>query len=87
MASFPQGPYIIGALMQCPVYALFCQRDGKRYRLHAAKIADRIDLPRAGRDAVLARHAETFAGLLQQHALADPLQWYNFFDFWAERPA
>ncbi len=44
-AGFPQGPYILGALLDCPVYALFCLREGGRYRVDAFKLADRIVLP------------------------------------------
>ena len=81
-APFSQGPYILAALLECPVYTLFCMRDGERYLLHARKLADRVELPRKNRDEVLARHAAMFAEQLATFARRYPLQWYNFFDFW-----
>ncbi len=82
-ASFSQGPYILAALLDCPVYLLFCLRDGKDHRLYAEKFADRIVLPRRDREGALQDWAERYARRLEHHALKAPLQWYNFFDFWA----
>ena len=82
-ASFAQGPYILAALMECPVWLLFCRKEDGRYWLHIERFAERIDLPRGRRAGALAGHAERYAVRLQAHALADPFQWYNFYDFWA----
>lgn len=82
-ASFSAGPYILASLLECPVYLLFCLRDGEHYRLYFEKFAERIDLPRHERGARLREYAAKFAARLQDYALRDPFQWYNFFDFWA----
>ncbi|GAB2179344.1 glycosyltransferase family 2 protein [Dongia sp. agr-C8] len=86
-AGFAQGPYVLAALLDCPVYALFCLRTGRRYRLDVHKLADRIVLPRGDRAGALQNHTAAFARLLEDYALRDPYQWYNFFDFWAEHKA
>lgn len=86
-APFSQGPYILAALLECPVYLLFCRRDGDRHVMNAEKLADRIAIPHRERQAILASHAARFAARLEHHALTDPFQWYNFFDFWADREA
>ena len=82
-ADFSQGPYILAALLGCPVYLLFCPREGGVYRLYAERFADRIDLPRNNREAVLDGWSANYAGRLEHYALKAPLQWFNFFDFWA----
>ena len=82
-AAFSQGPYVLAALMECPVWLLFCRKVGNRYRLVIERFAERIVLPRGKRDSVLADHAARYAARLQVHVLADPFQWYNFYDFWA----
>lgn len=81
-APFPQGPYVLAHLLDCPVYLMFCMREAGRYRLYFEKFSDRIALPRAGRDAALARYAARYAERLEAYCLKDPLQWFNFFDFW-----
>jgi predicted LPLAT superfamily acyltransferase len=82
-APFSQGPYILAALLGCPVYLMFCRREGARFRLSVERFAERIELPRGRRDEALAAYAARYAGRLEAQALADPYQWYNFFDFWA----
>jgi predicted LPLAT superfamily acyltransferase len=86
-APFSHGPYILASLLECPVYTLFCLRDGDRYVLHASKLADRILLPRKNRDEALTHYATMFAGRLAAFAQRYPLQWYNFFDFWSQGAA
>jgi predicted LPLAT superfamily acyltransferase len=82
-APFSQGPYVLAALMECPVWLLFCRKMGGRYRFVVERFAEQIVLPRGERNAVLAGHAAHYAARLQAHAIADPFQWYNFYDFWA----
>ncbi|ALG72916.1 hypothetical protein VY88_15160 [Azospirillum thiophilum] len=86
-APFSQGPYILASLLECPVYLLFCRREAGRHRLYAERLTDRIDLPRGRRAEALDGCAAAFACSLERHALADPFQWYNFFDFWAPEGA
>jgi predicted LPLAT superfamily acyltransferase len=84
-AEFSQGPYLMAALLDCPVYLFFCSRQNGRYRLDVERFAERIVLPRGRRGEALAGYAAAYAVRLEKHVLADPYQWYNFYDFW--RPA
>ncbi|HZB55196.1 MAG TPA: glycosyltransferase [Reyranella sp.] len=81
-AKFSQGPYLLAALLDCPVYLFFCRREGERYGLRVERLADRIVLPRGRRGEALAAYAATYAARLEKHVLEDPFQWYNFYDFW-----
>jgi predicted LPLAT superfamily acyltransferase len=82
-AAFPQGPWILGSLLDCPAYLMFCLRQGRRYRLIMEPFAERIILPRAEREEALRRHVMRYGERLEHHARAVPYQWFNFFDFWA----
>ena len=46
--------------------------------------AERIVLPRGDRQAVVDGYVTRYAERLEAWARRDPLQWYNFFDFWAQ---
>lgn len=83
-APFSQGPYILAALLDCPVYLMFCRREGERFSLSVERFAERIVLPRGRRNEALADYVAHYAKRLEAQALADPYQWYNFFDFWAD---
>lgn len=81
-APFSQGPYILASLLECPVYTLFCVRRGDHFVLDVEKLADHVLLPRGAREAAVRHYAGIFTARLERYALQDPLQWYNFFDFW-----
>lgn len=85
-AAFPQGPYILGALLKAPVYLLFCVRDGGAFRLHFSKFADAIELPRADRIGAIRGYASLFAKALEARIAEAPLQWFNFYPFWTAVP-
>jgi predicted LPLAT superfamily acyltransferase len=82
-AGFPNGPWILAALLRCPVHLLFCVRVGNSWRMTLEPFATQITLDRKHRRIALQAHAAAYAQRLEAHARAFPLQWYNFFDFWA----
>lgn len=82
-ALLPQGPYILASILHCPVYLMFCVRDELGYQVILEHFANEISLPRKRREAELANCAQHFADRLGYYALHYPLQWFNFFDFWA----
>lgn len=83
-ASFPQGPWILAALLGCPVRLLFCPRVKSGWELSIESVADRVVLPRGQREAALDGYIVRYAERLELHARRTPLQWYNFFDFWSQ---
>jgi predicted LPLAT superfamily acyltransferase len=81
-AQFPEGPFILASLLSCPVYFLFCLKKDGKYEVYLEKLADPLELPRATRQEDIEQAVKKFASLLEEHCLAFPYQWYNFFDFW-----
>ena len=83
-AAFAHGPFILAALLGCPVYTLTCLREGGgRYRLYVDRFSDRVVLPRHRREAALQEIVARYAGDLEHYVIKSPYQWYNFFNFWA----
>ena len=81
-ARFPEGPFILASLLSCPVYFLFCLKKDGKYEVYLDKLADPLELPRATRQEDIELAVKKYASLLEEHCLAFPYQWYNFFDFW-----
>lgn len=81
-ALFPQGPYILATLLKCPVYTMFCLKRGDRYSIVFEPFSVPMKFSRAERPAAIEQAARRFAGRLQQYCLQEPLQWFNFYDFW-----
>ena len=84
VAAFPTGPFFLAAVLKCPVllaFGLFSEPN--RYSLYCEPFAERIELPRSGRDEVLATHVARFVGRLEHYCREAPNNWFNFYDFWS----
>ncbi|WP_340115549.1 hypothetical protein [Pelagibius sp. 7325] len=86
-APFPQGPYVLAALMKCPVQLLFCFKENGRFRVVFEPFSQGIKLPRKERAASLESLVGAFAKRLECYCLRQPYQWFNFFDFWRQDQA
>jgi len=82
-AAFPIGPYVLAAALGCPLIALFATRHGEMYRISVEQLAERVVLPRRGRREAVRELVGRFAARLAAECRAAPLQWFNFYPFWA----
>lgn len=82
-ALFPEGPYILASVLRCPVYLMFCYRTQRGYEVCFEAFADRIRLSRKQRQEDLSHWVQKYADRLADYALRFPLQWNNFYPFWA----
>lgn len=81
-APFPVGPYILAALLQCPLYFLGCIHESRSYHLHFETLAERVELPRGQRDTALSGYALQYAEAITALLKRSPYDWFNFFYFW-----
>lgn len=86
-AYFPQGPFVLASLLKCPVYTLFCLKSRERHRIIFERFADTLVLPRKRRVDALQGYVQAYADRLQRYCLQEPLQWFNFYDFWPDETA
>lgn len=85
-ALFPTGPYLLAHMLHCPVYLVFgLLREPNRYEVYVEPFADAIRLPRATRAEALRTYAQKYADRIEAHARKAPYNWFNFYDFWAEK--
>ena len=84
--NMPQGPFILAAILRCPVLTIFClarERGGKPFfDLYMDHFADRIILPRRDRAEALQKTVQRWADILADYCEKAPLQWFNFYSFW-----
>lgn len=87
-ACFPQGPFILAALLKCPVFTFFCVKLDGKHRVLLERLSGRITLRRGHREEDLREYVVMYAARLADCCQLAPLQWFNFFPFWerAERP-
>jgi len=81
-ANFPQGPFILALLLKCPVFTLFCLKQQAKQVIYFEPFSDGLGVPRKQRTAAIQQYVEKFANRLQSYCVKEPLQWFNFYDFW-----
>lgn len=85
-ARFPVGPYVLAALLKCPLFAMGCVRAGNGHVIRFTELARSVVLPRAGREARLEDLARRYVAWLELLVVRSPYDWFNFYDFWARDP-
>ncbi len=84
-APFPVGPFLLPMVMRMPVVLTIALKTGpNRYEVFMEEIADGKPVPAAERSKVIQERVERFAARLEYFCIREPLQWFNFYDFWAE---
>lgn len=86
-ADFPQGPFVLAALLQRPVYFMCCVKGDSGYDIHVELLAKQVAMNRRNRAASLSGVVQQYARRLEFYTRRYPLQWGNFYDFWARKPA
>ena len=82
VAQFPQGPFLLAALLRAPVilFSAACLGDG-RYRVCFTPFPTASTIERD--PAALAAQCQAYARWLEANCRSDPYNWFNFYDFWA----
>lgn len=83
-AEFPVGPFILAALLRCPVYTLFCIKRERGYQVDIDSFAEQLSLSRKTRQQDLERYIKAYADRLQEYGIEYPYQWFNFYRFWEQ---
>lgn len=80
-AKFPQGPFLIAAMRNVPMLFVSVMKNGaKKYHISVQKIECETDGNTRSKASDLAtKYVKLFEETVRNH----PVQWYNYFDFWA----
>lgn len=81
-ALISEGPFIMSYLLEVPIYVIHCFKEGDKFRLQLKPIDPGIERSRSNRQEFMNQVANQYSMELESMILRDPLQWYNFFDFW-----
>jgi predicted LPLAT superfamily acyltransferase len=82
LAAFPQGPYILGALLACPIYTVFCVKDKNNYKINFELFSRKLTWSKSEREHEIEKYVQLYAKRLETEVLKAPLQWFNFYEFW-----
>ncbi|MDO4998386.1 MAG: glycosyl transferase family 2 [Neisseria sp.] len=85
MAEFPQGAWLLAILLKTPVHSLFCVKEDGQYHLKIQSYTGELGGKRSERVSQVQTAAQWFADVLGEECRLQPLQWFNFYDFWNEK--
>src|SRR5690554_4331321 len=76
-ASFPAGPFMLASRLQVPVLFVYVMKEtNTHYHLYSR----RSKSPNRNAQALLKEYTQSVEWMLSKY----PLQWFNYFDFWAK---
>ncbi len=84
-ARFPLSPFLAAAVLGCPVYFAGCLRTGERaYRTLMRPLGPAGRVPRSEREKAAHELLLRYVAELERCCREQPLQWFNFYEFWPE---
>ena len=82
-APFSEGPFLISMSLRLPVILTVALKTGPRhYDVFLESLSGGEPVRKADRAEVVQGQIELFASHLERYCLSEPLQWFNFYDFW-----
>lgn len=76
------GPFLLCYLIAVPVYAFHCYLEGDKYRLKITDITPDVERVRQNRELFISKLKEAYKKDLEELIINDPLQWFNFYNYW-----
>ena len=84
-ALFPQGPFLIAAILDIPlIMTVALRRSFRVYDAYFEELSEREVAPVRDRSSLAGLLADRYVRRLEDHCRRAPLQWFNFYDFWSE---
>jgi predicted LPLAT superfamily acyltransferase len=81
-ARFPLAPHVLAARAEAPVLVCFgLYEGGRRYRIEFVEFGDAA--PVSSRGAAFQGVVDRYAAVLERYARRYPLNWFNFYPYWA----
>lgn len=79
-AKFPSGPFMLASRLNVPVLFVYVMKEtNKHYHLYARK----SEAKHRDAQGLLKEYTKSVTWMLNKY----PLQWFNYFDFWARKSA
>lgn len=82
-AYLPMGPHILALILACPIVFTTCLKQDDGLHIYFELLTERLDSTRNNRELCFQQSAQDYADTLSRYCKLAPLQWGNFFPFWA----
>lgn len=83
-AYFSKGPFTLAAILKAPLISICCLKDNNHYDIYFDELSPGVITTRKNRDELIKELVTNYAKQLELYCLKKPLQWFNFYHFWAK---
>ena len=84
-AEFNIGPMRLAAVLDVPViFFVGLYRGGNKYEIYFEKLVRDFDTNRKNRDAQVEEYTKKYVKCLEKYVRYEPLNWFNYYDFWQD---
>lgn len=84
-AEFPEGAWLLAALLKAKLNTVFVVKENGQYRLKLRKFSEPITGRGKAREEKIQLAMQQYAKVLADECSQNPLQWFNFYDFWQQK--
>lgn len=84
--ALPAGPFLLASILKLPIvmfYGLY--RGGNRYDIYFDLLDEKITINRKQREQDVTEIAGHYVRSLEKHLRLEPMNWFNFYDYWHEQ--
>jgi predicted LPLAT superfamily acyltransferase len=83
--DLPSAPVLIAASLKVPLIVFFgIYQGGNRYEIYFELLAEEVVLNPAHRQEEIQLWMQKYANILEKQVLANPYNWFNFYDYWQD---
>jgi predicted LPLAT superfamily acyltransferase len=87
-AAFSTAPFRVALMLKRPVvFMTGIYRGGRRYDLYFETLFEPDGIARSERDGAIEAALRRYVARLEWHCRDAPYNWFNFYDFWGQRPS
>jgi predicted LPLAT superfamily acyltransferase len=81
-ASFPRGPFVLASILEAPIIMMICIKQHGIYHVYFEMLSEGGKIARSDREDFILHTAQIYTQRLEHYTCKEPLQWFNFYDFW-----
>lgn len=84
-AEFPEGAWLLASILKAKLNTVFVVKEKGRYHLKLRQFSEPITGRGKAREEKIRQAMQQYANLLADECAKNPLQWFNFYDFWQQK--
>lgn len=84
--ALPAGPFLLASILKLPIVMFYgMYRGGNRYEICFELLDEKVTINRQQREQEITEIAARYAHSLEKYVRMEPMNWFNFYDYWNDK--